>query len=138
MSHKPRYRKYHPRLYHTRMPIFWWVHRWAHIRFITRELTSVFVAFYALVLLLQLRALTQGPAAYEAFIAWLQTPLALALHTVAFLMVLFHTITWFNLAPKAMVIEVGAKPVPGAVIAGMNYLAWVVVSAVLGWLMLTA
>jgi len=137
MSHYPRYKKYRPKIYRERMPIFWWVHKWVHVRFILRELTSVFVAFYALVLLFEVRAVTQGPEAYASFLAWLQTPTAIVLHAVAFVMVLFHSVTWFNLAPKALVVHVGKKRVPGAVIAGMNYAAWVVVSVVLAWIVLT-
>ena len=48
----------------------------------------------------------------------------------------FHAVTWFNLAPKAMVVEVGGRRLPGALIAGANYAAWAVVSAVLAWLLL--
>ena len=82
MSHLPRYRKYYPTRYRKRVPIFWWVHKWVHMRFILRELTSVFVAFYVIVLLLHVRSLAMGPEAYAAFLAWLESPLALALHAV--------------------------------------------------------
>ncbi len=137
MSHLPRYRKYYPRLYRKRVPIFWWVHRWVHMRFILRELTSVFVAFYAIVLLLHVRSLAVGPEAYDAFQAWLASPLALVLHAVAFVMVLFHSITWFNLAPKAMVVRLGERRLPGWMIAGANYAAWGVFSVVLAWILLS-
>ncbi|QXD14539.1 hypothetical protein GQ464_014030 [Rhodocaloribacter litoris] len=136
MSHRPRYRRYQPRLYQRRMPIFWWVHRAAHIRFITRELTSVFVAFGALELLFLVRALGQGPAAYAAFLAWLQTPVALILNAVTVLMLLFHSLTWFNLAPRALVLHAGGRRIPDAAVRGLNYAAWVVVSAGLAGLLL--
>lgn len=138
MPHTTRYRKYHPKLYRARMPIFWWVRKWTHIRFITRELTSVFVAFYAIELLFLLRTLTLGQEAYDAFLAWLQTPLALGLNTIALLMILYHSITWFNLAPKALVIRVGEVRIPPVAIAGLNYAGWVVVSAALSWFILSA
>ena len=118
------------------MPIFWWVHKWVHMRFILRELTSVFVAFYAIMLLLHVRSLAAGPEAYEAFLAWLQTPLAVALHVVALVMVLFHSISWFNLAPKAMVVQVGGRRIPGWLIAGANFAAWGVFSVVMAWILL--
>ena len=138
MSHLPRYKQYRPKLYHRRVPIFWWVHKWVHMRFILRELTSVFVAFYAIMLLLHVRAVAAGPEAYAAFLDWLQTPLAVALHVVALVMVLFHSITWFNLAPKAMVLHVGERRVPGWLIAGANFGAWGVFSAILAWILLAA
>ncbi len=120
------------------MPIFWWARKWIHVQFITRELTSVFVAFYAIELLFLLRTLTLGPESYDAFLAWLQTPLALGLNTIALLMILFHSITWFNLAPKALVIRVGEVRIPPVAIAGSNYIGWVVFSAALTWFILSA
>lgn len=137
MNQDLHYTKHHPKWYRIRTPIFWWVHKWVHAKFILRELTSVAVAFYGLVLLFQIRALTQGPEAYADFLAWLQTPISIILHAVAFLSVLFHCITWFNLAPRALVVRIGKKRIPDAVIAASNYVAWVVVSVAIVWLMLS-
>jgi fumarate reductase subunit C len=109
--------------------VWWWLHTWSYARFVLRELTSVFVAFFALVSLWQLRALAQGPEAYAQFLARLKTPLFLALDTVAFLFVLFHAVTWFNLTPKAMVLRLRGTRVPDPVIVGLNYAAWLVLSA---------
>ncbi len=138
MAQNPHYTPYHPKWYRTRMPIFWWVNKWAHIRFILRELTSLFVAFYVLVLLFEIRALAQGPEAYAGFLAWLKSPASLVLHFITLLFVLFHSVTWFSLAPKALVIRVGKKPVPGVAIMAANFIAWGVVSLVIAWIMLKA
>lgn len=138
MTFNAHYTKFQPKHYQTRMPIFWWVHKWAYIKFITRELTSVFVAFYAIVLLFQTRALSQGPDAYAMFLVWLRTPVAIGLHIVAFLFVIFHSITWFNLAPKALVLRLGSKHVPDAMIAALNYIAWIVFSILIVWIILRA
>jgi fumarate reductase subunit C len=119
------------------MPIYWWMHKRAHLRFIGRELTSVFVMFFAVELLLLVRALASGPAAYEAFLDWLRSPLAIVLHIVVLGMVIFHSITWFNLAPKAMVVRVGQRRIPGGVIAGAHIAAWLIVSAVLAAIIFT-
>ena len=136
MTHNPHYTKHHPKWHRTRVPIFWWVHQWIHLKFILRELTSVPVALYALVLLFQIRALAQGPEAYANFLAWLKTPVAIICHAVAFLFLIFHSVTWFNLAPRALVVRLGKKRIPDAVIAASNYLAWVILSAALAWLIL--
>ena len=45
----------------------------------------------------------------------------LALNVVSLFFVVFHAITWFNLAPKAMVVRVGNTRVPGLLIAASNY-----------------
>lgn len=136
MSDNPHYTEFHPKWYRVRMPIFWWTHKWPHFRFILRELTSLSVAFYVFMLLLQIRAISQGPEAYMQFSAWLQSPISIALHSIALVFVLFHSITWFNLAPKAMVIRMGKIRIAGQIIAAMNYIAWGVVSIVVGWIVL--
>jgi fumarate reductase subunit C len=136
MSTEPPYTLYHPRWYRRRVSVWWWLQNRSYSGFVLRELTSVFVAFFAVVYLWQLRALAQGPEAYERFLARLRTPLFLALDTVVFLFVLFHTITWFNLTPKAMVLRVRGKRVPDWAIVGSNYVAWLVLSGTVAFVLL--
>lgn len=135
MTPNPRYTLHHPKWYRTRMPIFWWVHKWIHFRFILRELTSVSVAFSALVLLGYVRAVNLGPEAYANFLDRLKTPVSIVLHAVAFVFVLFHSITWFNLAPKALVIRVGSRRIAGVVVAALNYVAWGIISVAIVWIL---
>ena len=136
MSAGPHYTLYHPRWYRRRVSVWWWLQNRSYALFVLREITSVFVAFFAALSLWELRALARGPEAYEQFLARLRTPLFLALDTVAFLFVLFHAITWFNLTPKAMVVRLGGKRVPDAIIVGVNYAAWLVLSAAVAFLLL--
>jgi fumarate reductase subunit C len=86
--------------------------------------------------LLQLLALLNGPEAYARFTHWLQSPLLIALNVVAFCFLLLHTITWFNLAPRAMPVRVGGKRVPEFLVAAPNYALWVAASAAIAWLVL--
>lgn len=136
MSTEVRYTLHHPKWYRRRVSVWWWLQKRSYSKFVLRELTSVFVAFFAVVSLWQLRALGEGPEAYAHFMARLKSPLFLALHGVTFLFVLFHSITWFNLAPKAMVVRLRGKRVPDFVIAGLNYLVWLGASAAVAWLLL--
>jgi fumarate reductase subunit C len=115
---------------------YWWLKRGSYLAFILREISSVFVAWFTVYLLLVVRAVTQGPAAYDELLRWSATPIVLAVNFVTLLFVVFHAVTWFNLAPQAMVVKVGGTRVPGFLIALSNYAAWVVVSAVLAWLLL--
>src|SRR4030095_16377541 len=94
MSAEPTYTLYHPRWYRRRVSVWWWLQNRSYARFVLRELTSVFVAFFAVLYLWQLHALAQGPEAYGQFLARLRTPRFLIVDTVAFVFVLFHTITW--------------------------------------------
>jgi fumarate reductase subunit C len=126
----------YPRWYRQRVSTYWWLWQPSYLKFIVRELSSVPVAYVVVLILLQLRALSQGPEAYAAFQEWLRTPLAVALNGISFGLVLFHTITWFNLAPRAMVVRVRGRRVPDLIIAGSNYIAWLVVSVVVAWFIL--
>jgi len=69
-------------------------------------------------------------------IARLRSPLFVTLDALALAFVLFHSITWFNLAPKAMVVRLKGKRVPDLLVAGANYAAWVVLSAAVAALLL--
>ncbi len=124
------------KMYKRRMNIFWWMNRWIHIKFIARELTSVCVAVYVLVLLFYVRSAINGQESFEAFSARLQSPVFIAAHVLMLGGLLFHSVTWFNLAPKALVIRVGENKIPGIVIALLNYAGWVVISVALAWLIL--
>ena len=136
MNETPIHAGYHPKWYYRRVSTYWWLWQAAYLKFILRELSSVPVAYFVVLALLALRALAKGPEAYAAFQAWLQTPLAIVLNVTTFLFVLFHAITWFNLAPRAVVVRAHGKRVPDSLIAGSNYVAWLVVSVVAAWLIL--
>jgi succinate dehydrogenase subunit C len=134
MREELRHTPYHPRWYRRDMSVWWWLKNRAYLKFVVRELTSVFVAFFAVLYLWQLRALAEGPDAYAQFMAQLKTPLFLTANLVALVFVLYHTITWFNLTPTAMVVRVRGKRVPDRIVAGSNYVVWVLVSAVVAWI----
>src|SRR2546425_8738522 len=106
MSQTPSYTDYHPRWYRRRVSTYWWTSQWGYFKFILRELTSLSVAYFVVIMLLQLAALDRGPEAYARFQIWLKTPVAVVLNVIALVFVLFHTITWFNLAPSAMPVRV--------------------------------
>jgi fumarate reductase subunit C len=132
------YTEYHPRWIRTRMSTYWWLGRRSYLAFIVRELSSIFVGWFAVYLLLLVRAVSRGETRYLEFLNWSGTPAVLALNIVSLFFIAYHAITWFNLAPKAMVLRVGGTRVPGFLIAGSNYLAWAMASAVVGWLLLGA
>ena len=138
MSHgeTPAYTEYHPRWYRPRMSTYWWLKRPSYLAFILRELSSLFVAWFVVFLLLLVRAVSQGDPAYRDFLGWAARPGVLLLNVVSLFFVVFHAVTWFNLAPQAMVVRLGGKRVPGAWIAGSNYAAWALVSALVAWLLL--
>ena len=138
MSVEAGYTTHHPRWLRSRVSTYWWLSRGSYLWFILRELSSVFVAWFVIFLLMLVRAIGEGDAAYEEFLRWAREPLVLLLNLVTLVFVVFHAITWFNLAPQAMVVKLGKTRVPGFLIAASNYAGWFVVSAVLAWLLLGA
>ena len=129
------YTNYHPRWIRTRMSTYWWLSSWSYFAFILRELSSVFVAWFVVYLLLLVRAVDRGESAYQEFIAWSAHPLVLLLSIVSLFFIVFHAVTWFHLAPQAMVVRIFGKRVPGALIALSNYLAWALASTLVVWLL---
>ena len=108
----------------------WFMAKRAYRLFMLRELTSVFLAGYLIFLLGWLRQFGEGFAAYQAGLEALKTPSAILLHLLVLAAALYHSITWFNLTPKAMPVRRGDERVPDLLVAiGMGYLPWVVLSA---------
>ena len=136
MSERSAYTEYHPRWLRRRPSTYWWLGRPAYVAFITRELSSIFIAWFVVYLLLLVRAVSRGEASYEAFLAWSRHPAVMVLNVVTLFFVVVHAFTWFNLAPKAMVVHVGRKRLPPSVISLSNYGAWLVVTALVLWLLL--
>ena len=132
MSDRPAYAEYHPRWHRPRISTWWWLRRWSYLLFILREVSSVFVAWSVIYLLLVVHAVSQG----KPFPDWARNPFVLLLNLVSLFFVVFHAVTWFNLAPKAMVVRLRGKRVPGVWIAASNYLAWVLTSALVAWIVL--
>ena len=122
--------------YRARMSRYWWLHRPQHLKFMLRELSSVAVAYFIVITLLQIRALVEGPEAYAAFQDLLQSPVLILLNLISFLFVVFHTITWFNVTPRAIVLRVGGKRLPDLAIVAPNYVAWAVISGLVAWFIL--
>lgn len=130
------YTEYHPRWYRKRVSTYWWTRQFGYLKFILRELSCLGVAYFVVLMLVLLNSLRGGATAYAEFQALMQMPLMIVLNVVALFLTLFHTITWFNLAPRAMVVYFGKKRVPDLLIALPNYIAWLTVSAAICWFLL--
>jgi fumarate reductase subunit C len=130
------YTEFHPRWYRPRMPVFWWVGRRSYFIFVLRELSSVFVAWSVVFLLLLISAIGQGSKQYQQFLHLSSNPWMLALNVITLVFLAFHAITWFNLAPQAMVIRLRGRRVPPSRVAGAHFAGWALLSALVAWLIL--
>ena len=137
LTETPLYTEYHPRWYRPHVSVYWWLGQWRYLKFILRELSSVFVAGAVVLTLVQLRALRNGPDAYARLEQRLQTPAMIALSLISLFFVAFHSITWFNLTPRAMPIRIRGKRIPEWMIAAPNYVLWAVVSVIIGWFVMS-
>jgi fumarate reductase subunit C len=137
MKDKVAYTPFHPRWYRPRIPIFWWLRRRSYLLFVLREMSSVFVAWFVVFLLLLVNAVAQGPEDYRRFVDWSATPGVLLLNVVALCFVMLHAVTWlFTLSPHAMVVRLHGRRLPAAVIGAGNLVAWVLASALVAFLVL--
>ena len=117
------------RPYVRKIPKFWWLGQRRYTIYMVRELTCLFIGAYVVVILVGLFRLSQGPAAYGAYLDALQGPFAIAFHLLALVFALFHMATWFGLTPKALPLRLGERTVPGTAIIMAHYVFWFVVSA---------
>jgi fumarate reductase subunit C len=123
--------------YKKNMTIFWWIHRKSYLRFIARELTSLPVAFFTIELVFLIKSLSQSPESYAEFQNTMRSPVFTFLNFFALAGILFHSLSWFSLSAKAMVIKVGRIRLPGIFIILMNYVGWMFISALIFWLILS-
>jgi len=136
MSERVDYTEYHPRWLRRRPSTYWWLERRAYLSFITRELSSIFIAWFVVYLLLFVRAVGLGHARYLEFVVWSRHPVVMGLNVLTLFFVVFHAVTWFNLAPRAMVVHLRGKRLPASFISASNYGAWVVATVFVLWLVL--
>jgi fumarate reductase subunit C len=126
------------RLYRPKVPRFWWARRRSYLLFVLRELSSLFVAWFVAYLLVLVYAVGEGESAYQRFLDWSANPFVVAVNLVALAFVLLHAVTFFQAAPQTTVVRFRGRRVPSAALAAPIFLAWIVISAFLIWLVVLA
>ncbi|MDT5044862.1 MAG: fumarate reductase subunit [Mycobacterium sp.] len=122
-----------------RQPIsrFWWAKRRSYLLFMLREISCVFVAWSVVYLLLLVHATSAGQDSYARFLDWSANPLVVAVNAVSLIFLLLHAVTWFGLAPRAIVPHIRGRRVPARAVLAGHYAAWLVVSAVVAWVVMS-
>jgi fumarate reductase subunit C len=101
----------------------WWRRNPYFTRYMLREATSVFVALYAIVLLIGAVCLAFSEVAYGSWLLALQHPAAIAFHMLALVAAVYHTVTWIAVSPKTMPpLYVRGRKLPDALIIAGQYL----------------
>ena len=99
-----------------------------YLRYMTREFSCLFIGAWTLLMVWGLKQLAEGPAAWAAFLECLKSPASIAFHVIALCFAAYHSVTWFNLTPKALPLQIGEEFVPDGAIAGAHFGAWAVLS----------
>ena len=110
----------------------WWKKDPWYVEYMVHEGTALFVAAYAITLLVGLVRLGQGEAAWNGWLAAMQSPLSIICHLVLLVAVAYHALTWFKLFPLTMPpIIVNGKRVEPGVVVGPGWTAAVVAALAL-------
>ena len=126
-----------PGLYYPKMPSTWWLRHPAYFRFMMRELSSVFIAIFLVVFLVQIHQLSRGPEAYMAFVERLRSPGWIIFHIVALAFALYHSVTWFTLMGVVQVVRLGERQVPPRLVVAATFGLWAILSLIiLFWFLL--
>ena len=106
----------------------WYFKHPRYLRYMSREITCIFIGAFALLLLCALGRLADGQASYESFLAALQGPWSIFGLLVVLIFAVHNATSWFNVTPKAMPVQIGEEFLPGKFIVAAHYAVWIVVS----------
>jgi len=101
-----------------------------YLRYLLREFSCLFIGGWTLMMVLGLARLAQGPAARAAVLETLQSPAGIVLQALALAFAVYHAVTWFNLTPKALPVQLGDEFVADGVISGAHFAVWGLLSLV--------
>ena len=106
----------------------WYFRHPRYLRYMSREITCIFIGAFALLLLCALGRLADGQSAYESFVAALQGPWGIFGLLVVLIFAVHNATSWFNVTPKALPVQIGEEFLPGKFIVAAHYAVWFVVS----------
>ena len=108
----------------------WWLKHPRYMRYMSREVTCVFIGAFALLMLCTVERLAAGQAASESFIAAIQRPLGIFGMLLVLVFAVHNATSWFNVTPKALPEQIGEEFLAGKYIIGAHYAVWIVASLV--------
>ncbi|MDE2156865.1 MAG: hypothetical protein KGJ32_13390 [Xanthomonadaceae bacterium] len=106
----------------------WYFKHPRYLRYMSREVTCVFIGAFALLLLCAVERLSEGQAAYESFLAAITGPWSTLGLSVVWIFAVHNAISWFNVTPKALPVQIGEGFLPGRFIVAAHYAAWILIS----------
>jgi fumarate reductase subunit C len=119
------------KLYYPKMPVTWWLKKPSYFLFMLRELSSVFIALFLVVFLIQIYQLTRGPEAYVVFSKKLSSPGWVIFHVLALVFAIYHSITWFQSTAVVLPLRLGDREIAPGVVTAFNIGVWIAISLVI-------
>ncbi|MBB1273413.1 MULTISPECIES: fumarate reductase [Psychromonas] len=114
--------------YQREMNNDWWLKNAFYSKYMIREGSSILITLYSLILAWGVFRLSQGEEAFNAWLSALQHPISIIFHLLVLLIALYHTITWFSLAPKAVDLYIKGKPLDAKFIVAGHYISFIIVT----------
>lgn len=122
MARRPYVREVDPVSWYVKDPHF---NRWFYVDYMLRESTCIAIAIYTILFVWGLGALASGPEAFTGFIGAMQSPMGVLIQLVLLAFTVYHTVTWFKLAPQGMKpIRMGGEKVPPQTVVKAHYGIW--------------
>lgn len=112
----------------------WWLKQPRYIRYMGREVTSLFLCAYSILIIVGLVRLTQGEAAYNEYLAALYSTPGQVFSLLTLVFAIYHTYTWFQVTPKAMPLRRAGKLIAGNIIVGAHWFGFLIASAIILYL----
>ena len=110
----------------------WWKKNPFYVEYMIHESTALFVAAYAITLLVGVVRLGQGEAAWNGWLEAMKSPLSIVAHLAFLVAIAYHAFTWFKLFPLTMPpIMVDGKRVEPGVVVGTGWTAAIVAAIAL-------
>jgi len=106
----------------------WYLRHPRYLRYMSREVTCIFIGAFALFLLCVTDRLAAGQAAYESLLVAINGPWGVAGLLVVLVFSVHNALSWFNVTPKAMPVQIGEEFLPGKYIVTAHYAAWILAS----------
>lgn len=119
------------RLYHQRIGPTWWLKKRSYFLFMLREISSVFVALFLVIYLVQIARLSGGLELYLAFVRRLGGPGWILFHLIALAFALYHSYTWFASSATVLPVRLGERVLQRGAVVALNLCGLVAVSVVI-------
>ena len=119
------------RAYSPRPGATWWLRNRRYVFYMVRELTSIPIAAWAVVFMVEVARLQDGKAGYQP----LSGPVWIGFSAVCLVCALWHSFTFLSLAGRIIRVPRGERYVSPRAIVGAMFGLLVVVSIVIGGLL---